>query len=487
MPAIPVHQTGAHRLGNRTTAVVLLGLTVLALTLRLIALKQSVVGDELFLYEIVHRHGLGDVLRLVHDTESTPPLHFILAWLSAQVSGDDLSSIRIPSVVLSTATVPLIYFLGLRTAGRTAGLLAAALFAIVPFDIFYGVEGRAYASVAFLSAASTLSLLALARTGHRRWAVALFLTATAAMYTHYTAVFVLAAQLGWALWACDGVRRQVLLAYVPWIPSFFFQSHDSAADRINALFPLHFGSFVDGLSRAWLGHPSATAGHLPGVLGSALVALGPAIGAAASVSRRSPLTRALLRRRSTLLLLLALATPVGALLYSLGPKSIFLPRNMSASLPAALLVTAAIATAPRRRVPAILAGALLLVGVAIGTVRSTERNYQRPDYQKVGDYIDRHAQPGDAVLELSLVAGPIGRQLSYYLHRPHHYSTGLSVAGALAQGHRSGHLDIVSLAGATQLVSWLKLPDQGFRLVATETFPGAPALALLEYESTRRR
>jgi 4-amino-4-deoxy-L-arabinose transferase-like glycosyltransferase len=481
-------------LTDRKVAFAVAGLAVVALILRLIAARQSVVGDELFLYEIVHGHGLSDAVRLVHDTESTPPFHFILAWLSSHAGGGGLGWIRLPSVVLSSATVPLIYLLGARTAGRGAGLVGAALFAIVPFDVFYGVEGRAYATVAFLSAASTLSLLALVRTGRRRWVAALALTTTAAMYTHYTAVFALAAGLVWAFWACPGTRRKVLLAYgvavlayVPWVPSFFFQSHDSAADRIKVLFPLDFGSFGDGLSRAWLGHPSTTVGHIPGVLGSFLIVLGLAVGAFALFSRRARATPPTLRHGPTLLLVLALATPVGALLYSLGPKSIFLPRNMSASIPGALLLTAALVTAPRRRGVAILASAALLAGVAVGTARSTQRAYQRPDYQGIGRYLDRNARAADAILEVSVVKGPIGRQLSYYLHRPHHYETGLSAGSAVAQGHRSGRLYIVSLAQATQLLGLLNVPARGFRLVATRTFPGAPPLVLLTYESTRRR
>ncbi len=66
----------------------------------------------------------------------------------------------------------------------------------------------------------------------------------AALLTHYTVVFVLAAQLAWALWAHRDQWRAVLLAhggaallFAPWIPSFLVQSRDSAAVRIRDAVP----------------------------------------------------------------------------------------------------------------------------------------------------------------------------------------------------------------------------------------------------------
>ena len=77
--------------------------------------------------------------------------------------------VRTPSFVASVATVPLIYLLGLRTVGRGAALVAAASFALSPFEIFYATENRAYALVAALVVLSMLSLLALANERRRRW------------------------------------------------------------------------------------------------------------------------------------------------------------------------------------------------------------------------------------------------------------------------------------------------------------------------------
>ena len=55
----PVHQ-----------AWVVAGLTGLAFALRLACLKQSLYGDELYLYEIVSGRSLDQVFSVVHDGEN---------------------------------------------------------------------------------------------------------------------------------------------------------------------------------------------------------------------------------------------------------------------------------------------------------------------------------------------------------------------------------------------------------------------------------
>src|SRR2546423_2619744 len=92
------------------------GLTAIAFGLRLAELHQSLFGDELFLYRIVAHHGLGRVFALVHDTESTPPLHFVLAWLGAKL-GDPTVGMRVPSLVAGAPPPPP----ALAPRGRPAG------------------------------------------------------------------------------------------------------------------------------------------------------------------------------------------------------------------------------------------------------------------------------------------------------------------------------------------------------------------------------
>ena len=107
--------------------------------------------------------------------------------------------LRLPSLLAGVATIPGVYLLGVRTVGRSAGLVAAALTALAPFMAFYSTEGRGYAVMMALLLASTLALLTAVDDGRRRWWVLYALATCLTMYTHYTAAFVLATQLAWVL------------------------------------------------------------------------------------------------------------------------------------------------------------------------------------------------------------------------------------------------------------------------------------------------
>lgn len=481
----PVRRT---RPGRATLAVA--GLTVLAFVLRVLVVGQPAVYDELYLYKIVHDHGFGHVITVVHDTESTPPLYFLLAWISDQILSDGFLAIKLPSLLLGTATIPLVYLLGVRTVGRTAALIGASIFALAPFDIFYSTEGRAYATIAFLSVASTLALLRMLEDDRGRRVVVFVLATLALLYTHYTAVFVVAAQLVWALWTHrDEVRRLlaahavVALAYAPWIPSFIFQSHDSAADRLGGVYKLTPSSYVRGLGQAWFGHPFIPLTRVPGRFGGILIGAGlfgsAAVAVAARLGARSHLRP---RRETVLVFLLALATPVCALLYSLGPSSIFLPRYMSASIPATVLAAGTVLASARRPIAVGFACAAVLGGFVIGAIRTVEPGGGRPDFRAAAHELDRVAQPRDPVIELTIFKGPPAEELGFSFRRPHDYfASGRPLDPAFARGRRGGHLFVVIVKEAEAYLQLFGVPQRGFELVSKHVFPGFQRVMVLTY------
>ena len=144
-------------------------LTAVAFGLRLSQLHQSLLGDEVFTYRDVVGHSFGSVLTTVHNGgENSPPLFFILAWASAKL-GDPSVLIRLPSVLLGTATVPVVYAIGRESLGRVAGLVGAGVMALAPFAVWYGVEARPYAAMTFFVALSTLALLRAVSTRSAWW------------------------------------------------------------------------------------------------------------------------------------------------------------------------------------------------------------------------------------------------------------------------------------------------------------------------------
>jgi uncharacterized membrane protein len=133
-------------------------ITVVGLLLRLPSFYSSLFGDEISTYFIVTGHSLGRVLQLVHSNqEVTPPLYFILAWTTKGLA-HSAQSIRLPSLVAGTSVIPLTYLLGLRTAGRGAGIVGAALMALSRFMISMSTNGRPYMVISLFALVSTLAL-----------------------------------------------------------------------------------------------------------------------------------------------------------------------------------------------------------------------------------------------------------------------------------------------------------------------------------------
>jgi len=114
-------------------------------------------------------------------------LHF---WLAL---GSTEGFIRGLSVLFSVATVPVLYALGARLFGRTAGLLAAWLLAINAYHIRYAQEARSYTLVVFFSTLATWLLVRnLQEPASAHWA-AYTVACALAVYSHFFGALVVLA------------------------------------------------------------------------------------------------------------------------------------------------------------------------------------------------------------------------------------------------------------------------------------------------------
>ena len=157
---------------------------------------------------------LGAMLEAIPDSESTPPLYYVLGWLWAQLFGTGEAGLRSLPALLGTATIPVAWALGRRLAGDRAGLAAAALIAVNPMLVWFSQEARAYALLALLGALSALLWLrALERPQDAGRLLAWGAVAAALLATHYYAAFLVAPQAVWlVLRAPSGRARATALA-----------------------------------------------------------------------------------------------------------------------------------------------------------------------------------------------------------------------------------------------------------------------------------
>ena len=374
-----------------------LALVVAGAIIRVIVAGQDLFADELATYWVVSAHDFGGVLSTVRTTaEITPPLSFLLSWLAIQI---DLTPelLRAPGLIGGIATIPLVYAVGVRTVGRGAALLAATLTALSPFMIFYSAEARGYGLMMALVLLSTLSVLLAIDRGQKRWWVAYAFFALACAYTHYTSVFVLAAQLLWVLHKHPGARRAATLAtaaaavaYVPWLTSLKADLDSPTTQILGFLSPFTPGSIKLSLGHWALGYPYANSTplrDLPGTPALLLLAASVALGVAGLLSVRGRIGAwfAGTDRRILLLLTLALATPLALMVASLVGTNIFGTRNLAASWPYAALAGAALITVGSMRLR-VAAAALAAVAFALGAARMLSEDYERPNFDQVAEF-----------------------------------------------------------------------------------------------------
>ncbi len=483
-------------------------LTVAGLALRVVCARQSIFGDELFTFEVATRESLGDVLDGVRGPlEITPPLFFALAWASAKVA-DPTFMVRLPSLVAGAALIPLVYTLGVRTVGRTAAMAGAALMALAPFAVFYSAEARAYTLAAFFACASTLALLNAIDGRGRGWWAAFAALVAAALYSHYTAAFVLAAQAGWALWAHREALRPLLishaaaaLAFAPWIPEIQADRESGFQSAIGNVWPFTLEFFGKSLVTFFAGHPAVGLRSVPGEEGLALLGLAALAAAAGGwMALRGRGERRGSRRslgrpapRVLLVVALALATPLGAALYSLVAPSIYVPRTLLVSLPAVCLALGALAAwLPRPHALAFVAA--LLAACAVGTAHVLT-DQRRPGYRAAAMLVNEEGGP--VVEDIPFDYGMLEVHLEppFRLYRagcerpivaPGEVLTGrvFCVAGPAAARRAASDAAAAAEDGRVFVVVQAGAADPrppGFRLAGRRTFGGFDELELRRY------
>jgi 4-amino-4-deoxy-L-arabinose transferase-like glycosyltransferase len=405
-------------LSSRTLPALVAAITAAGLLLRLPSFSDSLFADELGTYFVVTGHSFGQVIDLARNDQLNPPLYLMVAWVMKELLGDSAQALRLVSFLSGTAVIPLTYLLGLWTVGRRAALCGAALVALSPFLIFYSTEARPYALLLLLDLLSTLALLRALENRRVAWWALYAAASCAAVYTHYPAVFVLAAQFVWAFWtrpdaraALVGANVVAVLVYVPWLPSLEHHTSSTAVQTISNVHPFVLGAVRTDVLHWAIGHPFIALGDLPGAAGLALLAAGAAAGLigvgwnAARERQRGAVPRP--GSSTVLIVLLALAAPVGAAVYSAVGNSVFLPRNLIGSTPALAVAVGLLLTSARAALR-IGAVALVVAGLAIGAVKMLEASYQRPDYQAQASYVERLGNPADPVIEAPdpLAVGP---------------------------------------------------------------------------------
>ena len=337
-----------------------------------------------------------------------PPLYYTLLHFWAAF-GQGEATVRLLSVLFSAATIPVVFLLGRRLLGTTAGFVAALLLALSPFHVRFAQETRMYALYAFGAAAALLALAHLLTGDRRRRVWAAYVACTVqALWTHNTAIFLpLAVNLFTipaillagrraqpqpragdldlpALRAWLFAQVAVFLIWSLWLTTWLEQVR-----RVDEEF------WIQPPTRAvivalW---PTFTSAHLPAAPG---LTLGVSLLAAALFALGSAALRD--RPRLLALLLTLCAVPVaGELLVSLR-RPIFYDRTLIwVTIPFLLLIAAGV-TALRRWPLAQALVLLLFAGANVLSLNEYYRRFDKEQWREAAAYVAQEAGGGDLLL-----------------------------------------------------------------------------------------
>jgi hypothetical protein len=391
------------RRGSFWTAVALVLVAFALRTYRLDAV--SLRGDESFTV-LFSAQPLPDLLEGIRNVEPNPPLYYFVLRGAMDLFGEHDFTARYVSAFFGVLAVPLLYQLGRalfrdRRLGRVAGLAAASLLAINPYQVWHSQDVRNYTLWPALSLASLYFLLWALRQGSRRLWIAYALTALLSLYTHYYDLFVVLFENIFVFvfyWRDRTVMKRwiavqgaLALLYLPW--PLFFSSRPFTYVDVTAYVPGLLGILRQGLSIFTLGEtlPQTLVTFLLPVLAALLI-----LGLALAYVRD---------RRAFAFLLLYVFIPSFCVFLLTRWRPLFRDRYLNVIAPGYYLVFAlGLVALARVRRGLILAGIAALV-LLLPAGLSLANYYFDPAYAKSADwrglaaYLEAHAEPEDVIVE----------------------------------------------------------------------------------------
>ncbi len=407
--------TGDGVAGTRSRPLVVAALVVVAaaaLVLRFWT-RSDLWLDEALTVDIARQplHELPTYLR----RDGAPPLYYALLHVWMGMFGTSDLAVRSLSGVVGVVTVPCAWLAGRRIGGTTAAWAAALLVATSPFAVRYDTETRMYALVALLT---VLGFLALARTLDRPRPgnlAAVAVVTAALLYSHYWSLYLLGVTGLWLLfqarWGRAAWRRGALaaagamavgaLTFVPWLPTFVYQSRHTGTPWA---MPANFAAMVNAVT-SFAGGPTSQ-GRALALVYFALAGLG-LFGLA--VDDRHVDLDIRTRPRGRPVAIVVFGTLAVAIAGGFLSHSAFQARYASVVfVPLVLLVALGVTTLADRRVRVGLLSVAVVAGLASAAPNVTTNRTQAG---QVAAALASAGQPGDVVAYCPDQLGPAVNRL----------------------------------------------------------------------------
>lgn len=391
-----------------------------ALAIRLAGIGANPSGDEGYSWLVAHAPSWGSFIQRIAAYENTPPLFYVLL---RPLPANGVEWLRLPALIPSLLTVVATYFAARRLLSVRTAQFAALALAVAPFAVSFADYSRGFMLAGCGLTFALWAAVELGSGGRRVWWVLWLVGATVAVYSEYYAVVFLLPLAGLILATKARPQIEVLLfaalpilAFLPWLGELEHGLDAVNVTKVVANYPAPgAGSIRNVLTTLVFGDLGTTAPVIRWV--ELLVVLAVVVVGVRALTRTLDQSA-----RQALWFFPGLAAAVlvlTALVALVGPH-VFGKRYLTPVIPLFAILLGAGLASTSRRVQAIGAVALALVGAAVG-LRRAGRAYQ-PSVNPVRTFSSR--QGPRTVLTNSAVLAYALRDLPVRLDRPFNLGRG---------------------------------------------------------------
>lgn len=203
---------GGERFRVDRMAVMVFTIAICARLLHVLAMRESVFFDHLLVDSVDFDARATAFLRGGPSEGGAfyqAPLYPMFLSLLYLVFGHDLLAVRLVQALMGSASAVVVYLIGRRCCGRTAGVVAGLLYSLYAMVIHFDAEILRPSLVVFLSLCSVYLLLAAApRPGYWRWGAAGVSLGLASIARPTVLLFLPPAAV-WAVFAAAGRGKSV--------------------------------------------------------------------------------------------------------------------------------------------------------------------------------------------------------------------------------------------------------------------------------------
>lgn len=403
------------------------GLILIGFALRFAVFNLSSYGDEMSTLWIVEGNDFSTIIDLVDsDAEISPPFFFLLAKVFT-VFGENISAIRLPSLIAGVAVIPVYYLVALRTLGRRAAYYATAIAAASPFLVYFSANARGYSVMILMVMLAALVLTYAVSEKGRWWHWLAFSVASAlAVYSHYVGALAIAGLALWVLICFPASRLKVVgfsllaaLFFAPWLGGFQADMDSPTSEILQALQQSGIRAKLDAVWQLLFIRPEQGSTPLfwsrPDLLLGIVALLVATAGIAARLMRGDLAVPKGDRGRGVLLALcLTGAVFVGELLMLAAGTDIFGARNLAPAWAGLPLLVAAFCVAAGS-ITGLVAVLLALAGFSYSSLWLTDGSNSTIDYKGAANLIESRDGEGGKVLDVAILSPAPQAPLDAYL------------------------------------------------------------------------